>query len=63
MNFYILLLFLGGPLILAFGNLVLGPMFNKAIPFHIQMRSFFIGAIVYLLGATVLYYLILRHQF
>ena len=63
MNLYILLLFLGGPLILAIGNLVLGPIFNKTIPFHIQVRSFFMGSVVYLLGATALYYLILQYQF
>lgn len=29
MNGYLILFFLGGPIILAIGNLVLGPIFNK----------------------------------
>ncbi|SCS70283.1 hypothetical protein [Staphylococcus caeli] len=62
MNVYILLFFLSGPLILALGNLVLGPIFNKKIPFKVQFRSFMAGTMVYLLGAALLYYFVLRSQ-
>jgi len=62
MNVYILLFFLSGPLILALGNLVLGPIFNKRIPFKVQVRSFMVGTMVYLLGAALLYYFVLRSQ-
>lgn len=63
MNGYIILFFLGGPLILAIGNLILGPIFNKTIPFKVQVRSFMVGSMVYLLGAALLYYFVLRSQF
>ncbi len=56
-------LFLGGPIILAIGNLVLGPIFNKKVPLKIQFRSFMVGSFVYLLGALVLYFLVLQNQF
>ncbi|WP_436854662.1 hypothetical protein [Staphylococcus caeli] len=63
MNGYILLFFLSGPLVLAIGNLVLGPIFNKRIPFKVHVRSFMVGTMVYLLGAALLYYFVLRSQF
>ena len=31
---------LAGPIIIGIGNLVLGPIFSKHIPFKVQMRSF-----------------------
>lgn len=63
MNGYLILFFLGGPIVLAIGNLVLGPNFNKKVPLKIQFRSFMIGSLVYLLGALVLYFLVLQNQF
>ncbi|MBZ8172418.1 hypothetical protein FOG26_04415 [Staphylococcus cohnii] len=63
MNGYLILFFLGGPIVLAIGNLVLGPIFNKKVPLKIQFRSFMIGSLVYLLGALVLYFLVLQNQF
>ncbi|MDN6672352.1 MAG: hypothetical protein L0L52_09195, partial [Staphylococcus equorum] len=51
MSGYLILFFLGGPIVLAISNLVLGPIFNKKIPFKIQFRSFMVGTVVYLLGA------------
>lgn len=63
MNGYLVLFFLGGPIILAIGNLVLGPIFNKKVPLKIQFRSFMVGSLVYLLGALVLYFLVLQNQF
>ncbi|PHK50284.1 hypothetical protein [Staphylococcus edaphicus] len=63
MNNYLILFFVGGPIVLAIGNLVLGPIFNKKIPFHIQFRSFMVGTLVYLLCAAVLYYFVLQDQF
>ncbi|AYX90542.1 hypothetical protein ACQE30_05090 [Staphylococcus cohnii] len=63
MNGYLILFFLGGPIILAIGNLVLGPIFNKKVPLKIQFRSFMVGSFVYLLGALVLYFLVLQNQF
>ncbi|MBA1353605.1 hypothetical protein ACQ23P_08305 [Staphylococcus cohnii] len=63
MNGYLILFFLGGPIVLAIGNLVLGPIFNKKVPLKIQFRSFMVGSLVYLLGALVLYFLVLQNQF
>ena len=63
MNGYLILFFLGGPIVLAIGNLVLGPIFNKKVPLKIQFRSFMVGSFVYLLGALVLYFLVLQNQF
>ena len=42
------------------GNLVLGPIFSKHIPFKVQMRSFLVGTMIYLLLATIGYYLLLQ---
>ena len=63
MNGYLILFFLGGPIVLAIGTLVLGPIFNKKVPLKIQFRSFMVGSLIYLLGALALYYLILQNQF
>ncbi|MFH4876882.1 hypothetical protein [Staphylococcus cohnii] len=63
MNGYLILFFLGGPIVLAIGNLVLGPIFNKKVSLKIQFRSFMVGSLVYLLGALVLYFLVLQNQF
>ena len=63
MNGYLILFFLGCPIVLAIGNLVLGPIFNKKVPLKIQFRSFMVGSLIYLLGALALYYLILQNQF
>ena len=63
MNGYLILFFLGGPIVLTIGNLVLGPIFNKKVPLKIQFRSFMVGSLIYLLGALALYYLILQNQF
>ncbi|WP_192945119.1 hypothetical protein [Staphylococcus cohnii] len=63
MNGYLILFFLGGPIVLAIGNLVLGPIFNKKVPLKIQFRSLMVGSLVYLLGALVLYFLVLQNQF
>lgn len=63
MNGYLILFFLGGPIVLAIGNLVLGPIFNKKVPLKIQFRSFMVGSLIYLLGALALYYFILQNQF
>ncbi|ATH59426.1 MULTISPECIES: hypothetical protein [Staphylococcus] len=63
MNGYLILFFLGGPIVLAIGNLVLGPIFNKKVPLKIQFKSFMVGSFIYLLGAFVLYYLVLQDQF
>ncbi|HLR19211.1 MAG TPA: hypothetical protein VK115_04765 [Staphylococcus sp.] len=60
MNGYLILFFLGGPIVLAVGNLILGPIFNKKLPFRIQFRSFIVGSVVYLLGASLLYFFLLQ---
>ena len=62
MNGYLILFFLGGPIVLAIGNLVLGPIFNKKLPFHIHFRSFMVGTLVYLLAAPPLYFFVLKNQ-
>lgn len=51
MNGYLILFFLGGPI------------FNKKVPLKIQFKSFMVGSFIYLLGAFVLYYLVLQDQF
>ena len=53
-------IFLAGPIIIGIGNLVLGPIFSKHIPFKVQMRSFLVGTMIYLLLATIGYYLLLQ---
>ncbi|MDU2083527.1 MAG: hypothetical protein E6197_07780, partial [Staphylococcus epidermidis] len=40
---YIILFFIAGPVIIGVGNLILGPIFNKRTPLHVQFRSFIIG--------------------
>ncbi|PTF21143.1 hypothetical protein [Staphylococcus cohnii] len=63
MNGYLILFFLGGPIVLAIGNLVLGPIFNKKVPLKIQFRSFMVVKIVYLFRALILYFLVIKKQF
>ncbi|XXS42211.1 hypothetical protein ACSE35_11985, partial [Staphylococcus aureus] len=53
---YIILFFLAGPVILGVGNLVIGPIFNKQTPFHVQVRSFVVGSMIYLILATIDYF-------
>ncbi|MCJ1655743.1 hypothetical protein MT340_003110 [Staphylococcus sp. NRL 16/872] len=60
MSWQIILFFLAGPIIIGIGNLVLGPIFNKHIPFKVQLRSFIVGTIIYLILATVGYFLLLQ---
>lgn len=62
MGGYLILFFLGGPIVLSISNLVLGPIFNKKIPFKIQFRSFMVGTVVYLLGASLIYYFVLQDK-
>lgn len=57
---YTILFFIAGPVILAVGNLIIGPIFNKETPFHIQMRSFIIGTVIYLMLAIIGYFLLLQ---
>lgn len=57
---YIILFFLAGPVILGVGNLVIGPIFNKQTPFHVQVRSFVVGSMIYLILATIGYFLLLQ---
>ena len=56
---YIILFFLAGPVILGVGNLVIGPIFNKQTPFRVQVRSF-VGSMIYLILATIGYFLLLQ---
>ncbi|MCU5745225.1 hypothetical protein N9R04_00630 [Staphylococcus sp. SQ8-PEA] len=60
---YLLLFFLGGPVVLAIGNLVLGPIFNKKVPLRIHFRSFIVATAIYLICAGLFYYFILSHYF
>ncbi|CAM4047396.1 hypothetical protein CD116_10165 [Staphylococcus schweitzeri] len=57
---YIILFFLAGPIILAIGNLVIGPIFNKQTPLRIQVRSFVVGSMIYIILATIGYFLLLQ---
>ncbi|MBM6194446.1 MULTISPECIES: hypothetical protein [Staphylococcus] len=57
---YIILFFIAGPVIIGVGNLILGPIFNKRTPLHVQFRSFIIGSLVYLFLATICYFLFLQ---
>ncbi|AVQ35444.1 hypothetical protein [Staphylococcus kloosii] len=63
MTVNLILFFLAGPIILAIGNLILGPIFNKKIPFRIQMRSFIVSTIIYLICAGLLYHFFLSSKF
>ncbi|WP_235980489.1 hypothetical protein [Staphylococcus durrellii] len=63
MSIYLILFFLAGPVILAIGNLVLGPIFNKRIPFRIQVRSFIVSSVIYLICAGLLYHFFLSSKF
>ena len=47
MSWQVILFFLAGPIIIGIGNLVLGPIFSKHIPFKVQMRSFLVGTMIY----------------
>ncbi|MEB6613093.1 hypothetical protein ACO2FM_01365 [Staphylococcus pasteuri] len=58
--FYTILFFIAGPIIIGIGNLILGPMFNKSIPLHIHVRSFLVGTMIYLILATIGYFLLLQ---
>ena len=58
---YILLFFVGGPLIFAIGNLVLGPLFNRRIPMRVHFRSFIVATAIYLTRAGLFYYFVLSH--
>lgn len=60
MSWHIILFFLVGPIIIGIGNLVLGPIFSKHIPFKVQLRSFIVGTIIYLILATIGYFLLLQ---
>lgn len=55
--FYTILFFIAGPLIIGIGNLILGPIFNKRVPFHVHVRSFVVGTVIYLILATIGYFL------
>ncbi|MBM0799724.1 hypothetical protein D0399_05310 [Staphylococcus epidermidis] len=57
---YIILFFIAGPVIIGVGNLILGPIFNKRTPLHVQFQSFIIGSLVYLILATICYFLFLQ---
>lgn len=58
--FYTILFFIAGPLIIGIGNLILGPIFNKRFPFHVHVRSFVVGTVIYLILATIGYFLLLQ---
>jgi len=38
----------------------LGPIFNKRTPFHVQVRSFIIGSMIYLILAFIGDFLLLQ---
>ncbi|RQM97556.1 hypothetical protein [Staphylococcus warneri] len=57
---YTILFFIAGPLIIGIGNLILGPIFNKRVPFHVHVRSFVVGTVIYLILATIGYFLLLQ---
>ncbi|GEP79338.1 hypothetical protein [Staphylococcus carnosus] len=56
----IILFFLAGLIIIAIGNLVLGPIFNKKIPMNVRFRAFMIGSTIYLITAYLCYILVLK---
>lgn len=57
---YTILFFIAGPLIIGIGNLILRPIFNKRVPFHVHVRSFVVGTVIYLILATIGYFLLLQ---
>lgn len=60
MSWQLIIFFLAGPIIIGIGNLVLGPMFNKRIPFRVHMRSFMLGTMIYLILAFIAYFFLLQ---
>lgn len=60
MSWEIIIFFIAGPLIIGVGNLILGPIFNKKVPFKIQIRSFIVGSVIYLILTSFVYYFLLQ---
>ena len=60
MSWQLIIFFLAGPIIIGIGNLVLGPLFNKRIPFRIRIRSFVLGTMIYLILAFIAYFFLLK---
>ncbi|MGX0551263.1 ABC-type uncharacterized transport system permease subunit [Staphylococcus hominis] len=60
MSWQLIIFFLAGPIIIGIGNLVLGPTFNKRIPFRVRIRSFMIGSMIYLILAFIAYFFLLQ---
>ncbi|MGW9775128.1 uncharacterized membrane protein YcaP (DUF421 family) [Staphylococcus sp. 093350072-1] len=60
MSWQLIIFFLAGPIIIGIGNLVLGPIFNKRIPFRVCIRSFMLGSMIYLILAFIAYFFLLQ---
>gem|GEM_PF-339917 len=60
MSWQLIIFFLAGPIIIGIGNLVLGPIFNKRIPFRVRIRSFMLGSMIYLILAFIAYFFLLQ---
>ncbi|MDO0997957.1 hypothetical protein Q1L76_10765 [Staphylococcus hominis] len=60
MSWQLIIFFLAGPIIIGIGNLVLGPIFNKCIPFRVRIRSFMLGSMIYLILAFIAYFFLLQ---
>ena len=60
MSWQLIIFFLAGPIIIGIGNLVLGPIFNKRIPFRVHIRSFMLGSMIYLILAFIAYFFLLQ---
>lgn len=56
----LLLFFLAGPVIIAFGNFVLGSIFNKKIPMNVRFRAFMLGSMIYVVSAYLVYEFVLK---
>lgn len=60
MSWQIIIFFLAGPIIIGIGNLILGPLFNKHIPFKIRIRSFMLGTMIYIILDFIAYFFLLQ---
>nr|WP_145521219.1 hypothetical protein [Staphylococcus warneri] len=58
--FYTILFFIPPPLIIPIPNLILPPIFNKPLPFHLHLTSFLLPTLIYFILPTIPYFLLLQ---
>ena len=60
MSIEMILFFIVAPLIIAIGNLILAPIFQRHIPMRVHIISCVMGLILYGMAATLVYYFLLQ---